>query len=433
MKLSAKTLAEDIKKVELSAELQKFYDENVKEMVDLYGEDETIDELINKFVEKANAYLDKNAKKDEPKAEPKAEEKPEYKFKYKPGDKLLYQYNKNDIWPILIKRTGEYDYPTPNQPSYFCEKIGSGVGGEFVVGAEELEKKITGKYEEPKAEKQPKPKFKVGDWVKDVTTDKVGGKVLKVEYDKAELVFKYVVLFEDNAKRGGDWYYEYNLAASTEPKKAAVSKAKAEKQPKAKKQPKPAEPKAEPKAEEKPKTEPKAEEKPKKEPEGEAVAKISPEVAIIKRFVNCCKGDKGRETARKILAALQKHIVNKEIRKTSNYAAEIMHIQKALITIVYGKKKPDFDKAEFERLEKIAEAEYQEPVAKLSRSFISLIGKEGVKEKAKSLLKKFKDADVSNPLVAEMIKSLQDYVSGNAETVETTARSLQGIFGLAGI
>lgn len=62
MKLSPKTLAEDIKNVTLSAELQKFYDENVAEMVDLYGEDETIDELIDKFTEKANAWLTKNGK-----------------------------------------------------------------------------------------------------------------------------------------------------------------------------------------------------------------------------------------------------------------------------------------------------------------------------------------------------------------------------------
>lgn len=59
MKLSPKTLAEDIKNVTLTAELQKFYDEYVAEMADLYGEDETIDELIDKFTEKANAWLTK--------------------------------------------------------------------------------------------------------------------------------------------------------------------------------------------------------------------------------------------------------------------------------------------------------------------------------------------------------------------------------------
>lgn len=245
-----------------------------------------------------------------------------------------------------------------------------------------------------KQPKQPKPKFKIGDWVKDTTTGDTIGKVLESQFDDDEQGFVYRVSFDDNVIKG-DWYAESVLVKTTKPKKT-----------------------------------PKAKEK--KQPEGEPVAKISPEIAIIARFVKLTKkGDS--EEARKTLAALQKHIVNKEIRKTSQYAKEIMDIQKALIAIVYKKQKPTFSETEFEHLEKISHAERQEPIAQLSRSFIMLIGKSGVKEKAKSLLEKFEAVDSSDSLVAEMVQALHDYVDGNTETIEPKQRSLQGIYGLAGI
>ena len=78
---------------------------------------------------------------------------PDFEFKYKSGDKLLYNYY-GEIWPVVIVRTGVYDWPIPNTPSYFCERIGSNTG-EFVVDADKLEKNITGKYEEPAAEPNP--------------------------------------------------------------------------------------------------------------------------------------------------------------------------------------------------------------------------------------------------------------------------------------
>lgn len=254
---------------------------------------------------------------------------------------------------------------------------------------------------EPKAKapKEPKWKYDIGDWVwakvhnSDGTVQKVKVQIQNQNSTDDKLYYGVVI---------GSEYGRID-------EKEIISKAKAPKEP-----------------------------KPKKEPEGEPVAKISPEVAIIKRFVNCCKSKtagtaKGYETARKILAALQKHIEKKEIRKTSQYAKEIMDIQKALLTIVYKKQKADFDKAEFESLEKIAASEYQEAITKLSISFIGLIGKVGVKDNAKSLLEKFEKAEVSGDLVDTMKKALKAYIDGKTTTVETEERALQGIYGLAGI
>ena len=308
--------------------------------------------------------------------------------------------------PKLLKFYGRNDGIT-EVVDIWLEKVNAALAKREPKEAEPKEEKPKAEPK-PKAEKLPKPKFKVG--------DKVHCAIYDNDEDNKTIVFEILHFNYEN----GEYVYYVTGDGQHYVKESKITKAKAEKPKK--------EPKA--KAEKQPK-EKKAKEK--KEPEGEPVAKISPEVAIIKRFVNCCKGDKGRETARKILAALQKHIVNKEIRKTSQYAKEIMDIQKALITVVYKKQKPEFDKAEFERLEKIATSEYQEPIAQLSRSFIGLIGKDGVKDKAKSLLEKLEAADSSNSLVAEMIKALKAYIDGKASTIETEARSLQGIFGLAGI
>lgn len=259
----------------------------------------------------------------------------------------------------------------------------------------------------PKAEKpkkQPKPKFKVGDWIE------VKGKKYKVTGVSNEYGFWECQWVDEN----GDMVStaESNCKKTTAPK---AEKPKKEPKAKAEKQPKTKQPKE------------------KKEPEGEPMAKVSPEITIIKRFVKFGHSKKATaNTARLILVALQKMIVNKEIRKTSQYADDIMDIQKALLSIVKNGK-VDFDRSKFERYEKLADTEYQEPIAKLSRSFISLIGRTGVKDKAKNLLEKFEKAEVSGDLVDVMTKALKSYINGDTATIEAGARSLQGIFGLAGI
>ena len=308
--------------------------------------------------------------------------------------------------PKLLKFYGRNDGIT-EVVDIWLEKVNAALAKREPKEAEPKEEKPKAEPK-PKAEKLPKPKFKVG--------DKVHCAIYDNDEDNKTIVFEILHFNYEN----GEYVYYVTGDGQHYVKESKITKAKAEKPKK--------EPKA--KAEKQPK-EKKAKEK--KEPEGEPVAKISPEVAIIKRFVNCCKGDKGRETARKILAALQKHIVNKEIRKTSQYAKEIMDIQKALIAIVYKKQKPSFDEAEFARFEKLSKSECQEPIAQLSRSFIRLIGQSGVKGKAKSLLEKLEAADSSDSLVAEMVQALHDYIDGSTDTIEPKQRSLQGIFGLAGI
>ena len=252
----------------------------------------------------------------------------------------------------------------------------------------------------PKAEKQPKPKFKVG--------DKVHCAIYDNDEDNKTIVFEILHFNYEN----GEYVYYVTGDGQHYVKESKITKAKAKKP---NKEPKPKQPKE------------------KKQPEGEPMAKVSPEITIIKRFVKFGHSKKATtNNARLILVALQKMIVNKEIRKTSQYADDIMDIQKALLSIVKNGK-VEFDRSKFERYEKLADTEYQEPVARLSRSFIGLIGRTGVKHKAKNLLEKFEKAEASGDLVDVMIKALKAYINGDTATVEAGARSLQGIFGLAGI
>lgn len=210
--------------------------------------------------------------------------------------------------------------------------------------------------------------------------------------------------------------------------------AKAEGNGKPKAEPKPRkEPK--PKAEPKPKREP----KPKKEPKQKKVyntkqvENVMPEVKLIARYVTLhgkSLSDK-RETARKILAALQKDIVAKVIRKTSPYATEIMNMQTSLISCLrtFGDAKIEIDNIEHYR--EIAKSEYISSETAIAKSFIAIQGRTNVKDKAKALFAKASNFDSS--IINAIKKSLDDYISGKTDTPTVSAQTLQGLYGLAGI
>ena len=175
---------------------------------------------------------------------------------------------------------------------------------------------------------------------------------------------------------------------------------------------------------------PKAPKPPKIDP-AERVEKILPEVGFIRRFaaLDGKMVKTQRDTALRILNSLQKAIVEKVIRKTSQYADEIMKIQDNLIKIIDSKDGNIVIEIP-EKYKEIAKSQKVSPEVAFIKAFISIQGKENVKEKAKALREKISKSDV-RPV--EIMKSLDNYIAGKTNTPEIDTQTLAGFYGLAGV
>ena len=202
------------------------------------------------------------------------------------------------------------------------------------------------------------------------------------------------------------------------------SKPKKEKKPKQSKQPKEPNPKKEPKVDNR-----------------KSVEDKSAAVKIITRFVKlhdkmvCVES---KESARKILATLQKAAVNKQIRKTDEYAKEIVDIQNSLIKII-ALKDGSIKIGGIEHYREIAEGYKIMRPATLIRSYIAIQGKSDVKTKAKNLLakvdKQLMESTEQNyrTELHHIASSLRDYVNGKTDTPEMSEMALGNLYGMAGI
>jgi hypothetical protein len=212
--------------------------------------------------------------------------------------------------------------------------------------------------------------------------------------------------------------------------------------------PAPAPAKQKPAASQKIVAKPKASKQPKSKKErpvytGDFVEKISPEVIFIKRF--CWFNNKQlnfetKEKALRLLNSLQKAIVEKQIRKTSKYAGEINSLQDNLLKLV-SNRADGSDITVAEKYFEIAKSQKISSTVAFLKQFLAIQGKEGVKEKAKTLSEKirtyfdnggFSHKDNGAELTA-IRKSLQDYADGKTPTPEISAQVLNGLYGLAGI
>lgn len=204
------------------------------------------------------------------------------------------------------------------------------------------------------------------------------------------------------------------------------------------------EPKKE-KAEKQPRPEKKAEPETQPEEEPEAVEKILPEVAFIKRYVAMHGKTKTQDEVLRFLSSLQKAILEKRIRKTSKYAAEIQHIQNQLIKC-YEKMGASIaisiEKKTLEKYTAIAGSQKTMLSVTYIKQYISLHGRKNVKDKAKALLEKIKKAAESQKVrkfdsyagrLESIYEALQNYVSGETTTPTISKSELNGLLGLAGI
>ncbi len=236
--------------------------------------------------------------------------------------------------------------------------------------------------------------------------------------ETAEVFEEYKDFLDDEAKGLLNTFISrVNKELEASPKEATPQK---EKSPKAKKEPKTKEPKT------------------KKEFSGEYVEKVSEEVRFIKRYasLNGKNVSSVKEKVRSMLSSLQKAIIEKRIRKTSQYATEIMTIQSNLIKILNVSGDRTINIVNIDDLEKIYKNYKIAPDAKFIKQYLSIQGKSGVKEKAKALQKSIEKSDFNGNLSNEIDaikKSIKNYLEDKTETPEVSAQTLAGLYGVAGL
>jgi hypothetical protein len=177
--------------------------------------------------------------------------------------------------------------------------------------------------------------------------------------------------------------------------------------------------------------------------EPEQVEKVSPEVSFIKRYVAMHGKTRDRQQILSLLNSLQKAIVEKRIRKNSPYAKEITTIQKQLIKC-YEQMGTTIDvfiePKSLEKYQKIGQSQKTLPSIAIIKQFISLHGKDGVKDKAQvladRLARSLENEKISNsdPYIIELMQirdALQDYLEGKTKRIWIGEAELSGLMGIA--
>lgn len=177
----------------------------------------------------------------------------------------------------------------------------------------------------------------------------------------------------------------------------------------------------------------------------EPVASFPLEYSLLKRYI--WLNDKKMSVARAhksnnpeaILRAIQNAIGQKKIRKESKYANEIMTAQKQLIKLLR-----DYDRKEitgstiigidgYEACKAVVDSMRVDDISKISTNFISKVQeKENRKTEAQNILAKLNELNETGDnkeLVASMKKSIQDYIDGKTDKVESIERQLRGVLG----
>lgn len=346
-------------------------------------------ELVNGEIANIKEEGEKPVKKTE---KPKEKPAKQPKAKFKVGEKVVTDHSDNVYTIVEINEKGQYKLETTS--------------GWWAENQLSKPKKQQKPKKEPKAkkEKQPKPKFKVGAYVK-IAGDY--GVVLASEFEHGAYKHRIgkKVLFNDAPD---SWIEERALAKSSKKEYDKAQKDYIES---------------------------------KKTP----VASFPIEYSLLKRHLSL--DGKTISQARKltqnnpeaILRAIQKAIEEKKIRKESKYADEIMTAQKQLIKIIraYSSKKIDgstpIEIENYEGIKKIVDSMRIDDVVKISNNFISKVQeKEGRKAEAENILSKLNELNDNadnKEIVSAMKKAIKDYIEGKTEKVEAIERQLRGLLG----
>lgn len=332
-----------------------------------------------------------SAKKVE-KKQPKPKKTKQPKAKFKVGQKVVTDHSNNVYTIAEINDKGQYRLD--NTSGWWSENQLS---------------KPTKPKKEPKAkkEKQPKPKFKVGTYVKWSQGIEYIGIITDIKNENDH--YSYFVE-----------YYGGNYDSSRQKSKGYVTEVFLEKASK--------------------KEYDKAE-KAYLDSKKTSVPVLPVEVSLLKRYIaiNDKSVAQAKERAEGLLRAIQKAITEKRIRKESKYAEEIMTCQKSLISLlraIDAKKLKGSDKIgieNYERCKEIVDGIKVDDVVKVSNNFISKVQeREGRKQVAENIMKKLSELNEdgeNKEIVSAMKKAIQDYIDGKTEKVESVERQLRGVLG----
>ena len=389
----------------LPKELQNEKYDAIVEMLEFYSEDEKIAEYVDRFIEKLNEVVHKKKTqpaKETPKppqAAPKSDTNPfaarveKYVGSEVTYNKIIYRIVK--VWDDEVDLVNE-DRNVHKKIHLPTQKVWNLIQEQGVKPTNEAkqpEKPVQKPVKQPKPKKEPKPKPVKAAKAKPVKT----AKAKPVKAAKAKPV----------------------KVAKAKPVKAA--KAKPEKTTKVKPE------KAAPK--------PKVSKKDNVTP----VTELPLEVQFIKSYCGWDGKVKTKTQVYTFIKRLQRAIAEKKIRKTSEYASQIEYIQNRLIAFYNemrsGTKTYEIPAAKLSELKGKSNMRWADHV-QVIKQYINILNdtQTGTKEKAKALLQKIEGSRFTvTKEIADIQKSLKDYLDGKTEAPEINEMALQGLYGLAGL
>lgn len=177
------------------------------------------------------------------------------------------------------------------------------------------------------------------------------------------------------------------------------------------------------------------------QPAPQEVHKIDIERKFIKRYAALHGKTKSPDDLMPFLRSLQKAIADKTITKKSQFADEILAVQKGLIKAInMGTVKIEINEDALTKYRAIGNGEKVIFSVPIIKSFIALTGKEGVKEQAKALRDRIYNAEKSGMLKADPHESdvvaakgiLTAFIDGKTKTIHVPDISLRGLYGIVG-
>ncbi|MCC7303066.1 MAG: hypothetical protein IT233_10535 [Bacteroidia bacterium] len=178
----------------------------------------------------------------------------------------------------------------------------------------------------------------------------------------------------------------------------------------------------------------------------ELVERIPEELRFMKRYLNLNGKRKTKEELLRFINGLQRAILERRIRKESEWAKQILHIQESLLKAYNGMKSRTVEieipgKIVVEFKQEIEGEQIYKSIQFIKR-YVSLHGKVGVKEKAAKLYEQMNRTVKKGKIVKddkyavklnEIWKSLKEFLEDKkAKTLPMNSAELNGLLGLLG-